>query len=493
MTAQPLAPLAPAVADQTLKPNAVGLGGILMQAVTHIGPGIGLLGSLAFVSSFVGVAAPLVYFVAFLIILSMGISLVQLARHLPSAGGFYGYVSHTVGPRAGFLTSWAYFLYDPIAGPVTVAFAGFLVQISFKSEFNLDVPWWTVYLVITGLITVVTFLGIELSARTTIVLGFLEMAIMVLLGISGLFSPGSGGINFLPFDPSKIPVGANFFLAVVFTIGTFTGFEAVAPLAEESKNPRRLLPIAIIASILLVGAYYLFTPWAIMVGWGTNDPTGLVNSGSNALFTLGHRVWGAGWLLVLFAVLNSAMACGVAAQNAVCRVYFAMARAGSFPKWFAYIHPKYRTPWNALIFQTIALNLIFGLGVAFLIGADGEFFYGGVQLTLGLIWVYITANLGVFLYYRTEQRRNEFNFLLHVALPAVASIALILVAYNSVFPLPAQGSPSWWAIVIAPAWMVIGVILVLFIKKTRAESQIMAMEKADQELREAKLYHGQQG
>ena len=433
-----------------------------------------------------GVAAPLVYFVALLIILSMGISLTQLARHLPSAGGFYGYVTHTVGPRAGFLTSWAYFLYDPIAGPVTVAFAGFLVEQSLKAEWNIYFPWWLAYLLITAAITAITFLGIEISAKATLVLGFLEMAIMVVLGAWGLFSPGPAGINLSPFDPSQITPGGNFFLAVVFTIGTFTGFEAVAPLAEESKNPRKLLPIAIIGAILLVGAYYLFTPWALLVGWGTNDPSGLVSAGTNVLFQLGHRFWGIGWLFVLFAILNSAMACGIAAQNATTRVYYAMARAGSFPKWFAYIHPKFRTPWNALIFQTIVMNLAFGLLVGFALGADGEFFYGGVQLTLGLIFVYWMANLGVFLYYRTQQRKAEFNVLLHLVLPAVASIALAFIFYNSVIPIQPQGTPAWWAIVIVPIWMILGVILVLFVGRTRAESQILAMEKADVELREAR-------
>ena len=472
--------------EPSLRANAIGLPGILMQAVTHIGPGIGLLGSLAFVTSFVGVAAPLVYMVALVIILMMGISLTQLARHLPSAGGFYGYVTHTVGPRAGFLTSWAYFLYDPIAGPVTVAFAGFLTEISFKSEFGWTLPWWVTYLLITGLITLVTFLGIEISARTTILLGTLEMAIMVLLGVSGLFSPGSGGVNLSPFDPSKIMPGGNFFLAVVFTIGTYTGFEAVAPLAEESRDPRRLLPIGIIASILLVGAYYLFTPFALIVGWGTNDPAGLTAAGSNALFTFAHRVWGIGWLLVLFAVLNSAMACGIAAQNAVTRVYYAMGRAGSLPAWFAKVHPKYRTPWNALIFQTILMNLIFGIGVALWLGADGEFFFGGVVLVLGLVWVYCTANLGVFLYYRTEQRKAEFNVLYHLVFPLVTSIALVIVLYNTFNPLPAAGTPAYYAPFVAVGWMVIGVILTLFVGRTRAESQIMAMEHADEELREAR-------
>src|SRR5215471_5086931 len=79
-------------APTSLRRGAVGLPGVLMQAVTHIGPALGLVAGVQFATSLAGVNAPLVYLVALGIILLTGLSVIQLAKHLPSAGGYYTYV-----------------------------------------------------------------------------------------------------------------------------------------------------------------------------------------------------------------------------------------------------------------------------------------------------------------------------------------------------------------------------------------------------------------
>src|SRR6266850_502354 len=65
----------------------------------------------------------------------------QLAKHMPSAGGYYTYVSRAVHPRLGFLTSWMYILYSPLVGGPLAGFFGFIVQNELKSNWNIDVPW----------------------------------------------------------------------------------------------------------------------------------------------------------------------------------------------------------------------------------------------------------------------------------------------------------------------------------------------------------------
>src|SRR2546426_6833692 len=96
-----------------LRSGALGLSGVLMQGITHIAPATAILFTIQLTTSYSGVTAPLAYLVAFLIVMMLGVSLTQLAKHLPSAGGYYTYVSRTVSPRAGFLTSWLFFLYEP--------------------------------------------------------------------------------------------------------------------------------------------------------------------------------------------------------------------------------------------------------------------------------------------------------------------------------------------------------------------------------------------
>ena len=86
-----------------LKAGALKLPALLMQGITHIAPAVGLLLTMQVVASWAGIATPLAYTIAFCVVLTLGISLAQLARHLPSAGGYYTYVSRTVHPYAGEL------------------------------------------------------------------------------------------------------------------------------------------------------------------------------------------------------------------------------------------------------------------------------------------------------------------------------------------------------------------------------------------------------
>jgi amino acid transporter len=424
------------VVETELRAGALRTPSLVMQGVTHIAPAVGMVLTIQFITSLAGVASPLAYLFAFLIILTLGIALTQLARHLPSAGGYYTYVSRTVHPRAGFLTSWLYFLYDPTCPAINLAFMGFFFETTMKAEYGFTFPWWLFVLLGAVFLFIVLYLGIEISARTLIVLGVFEVAIVVILGIWGLFSSGPGGISLSSYNPGNALTVSGLYLGVVFSIFAFTGFESVAPLAEESENPRRTLPRGIIGSILIMGAFYLFTSWALLTGWGTNDLQAFIDAEENPVFQLAQRFWDVAWLLVLAAVINSILAVSIACSNAATRVFFAMGRSGSLPSQLAQVHPKYKTPVNA-IFVQIALTLLIGLGLGFWLGPDQEFFMMGVAITLGLVLVYSAGNLGVLLFYWRE-RRDEFNWLLHFVFPVVSTGALFWVGYKSIVPLPAS-------------------------------------------------------
>lgn len=445
-----------------LRAGALNLVEVLMQAITHIAPGAGLILSIQFIVSQTGVTSPLAFSIAFLIVITLGISLTQLAKHLPSAGGYYTYLSRTVHPRAGFLTSWLYFLYDPVGAAINIAFFGFLFEQTAKAQWGFDFPWWLTFLIITAFVTFMLFRGIKLAGRTLVVLGSLEILILVALGLNGLFHPGNGGFSFTPFLPSHAASTTGLFLGVVFSIFSFTGFESVAPLAEESKHPRRNLPRAIIGSLLIMGVFYILTSWGTIIGWGTNDVNALVNSQQNPVFSLGQRLWGGAWLLILFSLLNSIIAVSIACNNAATRVFFGMARTGALPKVLATVHPKYKTPVGACILQTI-ITLVVGLGLGFWIGADQEFFVMGVVVTLGLGLVYCAGNIGVFRFYRTE-RRAEFNWLLHLVFPLFSTVAILFVIYMSIVPLPAP--PVAAAPFIVLVWLVIGIVLMVWLSRT---------------------------
>jgi amino acid transporter len=426
-----------------------------MQGITHIAPAVGIVLTLQLITSLAGVTAPLAYLIAFVIVLTLGLSLTQLAKHLASAGGYYTYVSRTVHPKAGFVTAWLYFLYDPTSAAINLAFMGYFVEGTLKAEYGVSFPWWLFVVIGTVLITILVYYGVEISARTMVMLGVAEIAIVVGLALTGLFRPGPAGINFHSYNPANAPSANGLYLGVVFSIFAFSGFESVAPLAEESETPRRNLPISIIGSILLMGVFYLFCSWALLIGWGTNDLGSLARSVENPTFLLGKRLWGGAWVLLFVAVINSVLAVSIAGTNAATRVFFAMGRSGSLPKLLARVHPRHQTPVNAIWLQTF-LTLGVSLGLGFWVGPDQEFYLMGVAITLGLVFIYGAGNLGVYLYYRTE-RRDEFNTLLHLIFPLLSTLALLWVGYKSVVPLPP--APVRYAPWLFGSWLAVGLVL----------------------------------
>lgn len=454
-------------ADSTteLRAGALKFPAVLMQGITHIAPAVGLVLSIQFITSTAGVDAPLAYAIAFLIMLMLGVSLMQLARHLPSAGGYYTYISRTIHPRAGFLTTWIYFLYDPPATAINLAFMGYFFENTMRSEYGIRCPWWLFFIIVGLLLMILVYRGVEFSSEIMIVLGGAEILIVVALSCFGLLHPGPGGINLSSYIPSRAPSVNGLCLGVVFSIFSFTGFDGVAPLAEESENPRRTLPRAILGSLLCMGVFYLFCSWAVLLGWGNDRVHSFISSPENPCFVLARRLWGKGWILVFVAVLNSVLAVSISCMNAATRVFFAMGRSGALPRGLGKVHPQHLTPVNAILLQT-AITFIVGLGLGFWIGPDQEYYFMGIATTLGLVIVYSVSNFGVYRFYRGEKRK-EFRVGPHLLCPLLSTLAMLCVGVASVYPLPA--GPIRYAPLVVAVWLSLGVGVTLFISRTGRE------------------------
>jgi amino acid transporter len=257
-------------ADTQLQSGAIGLPGALMQSITCVGPAVGLFFSVQYLASLSGVAVPFAFFVVLLIMLTVAVSVAQLAKHLPSAGGFFTYISHTISPRAGFITSWLFFLYMPMVICVPAVFMGGVVETELKSNYGFTFPWWLAFLIVVVSVLLISYRGIKMSARVLLTLGVLEILIVLALSISGLVSPGAGGINLASFNPGGGGGFHGLYLGVTFGLLSLTGWEAAAPVAEETENPRRNVPRALVYSVIIMGVFFIFCSWGLLVGWGTN-------------------------------------------------------------------------------------------------------------------------------------------------------------------------------------------------------------------------------
>lgn len=432
-----------------------------MQSITHIAPAVGLIFVLQFITTMAGLAAPLAYALAFIIVLATAVCMVQLALHLPSAGGYYTYLSRSLNPKAGFLAAWMFFLYEPPCAAANLAFLSYMLQNIVQMEAGIRCPWYVFFLATVFLITVPIYRGIEISAAVVMWLTAVEILIVACLSIAGFMHPGDGRIQLEDFGSWHSFGQKGFYVAVVFSISVFTGFESVAPLAEETRDPRRTLPRAVLFSSSLLGVFMVICAMALLTGWGNSHIAGFASSTEAPVILLAKRLWGSAWLLVLLAVTNSILAVSIASANAATRVFFAMGRARALPAALDYVHPRFQTPRNAILLQTF-LTLALGLGIGFWIGADQEYYVMGVAMTLGLMFIYCAGNVGVFFYYRRE-RPAEFRFLLHFFLPLLSTISLLWVAYKSAVPLP--DPPVRYAPILAAIWLLGGIVLMLSVRR----------------------------
>jgi amino acid transporter len=210
----------------------------------------------------------------------------------------------------------------------------------------------------------------------------------------------------------------------VYTILAFIGFEAAAPLAEETRDPRKTIGQAVVYSCLGIGVFYVLTTYAATAFFGPEGFAGFpASGGGNPWDGLARAVWGAGWVLVFLAIANSAIANSNAGSNAATRTYFSMGRIRLLPSALASVHPRYRSPYVAVIFQ-----LVVGVVVSMWLGAQFDPFTGfailGTIIGAVVIAIYMLVNLSCLLFYLREHP-GDFNVLLHGVIPVLGILAFV--------------------------------------------------------------------
>jgi amino acid transporter len=460
------------VAVTDLQPGAVGIVGAIMQNVTHIAPAIAAFFFTQTLVTNAGGQAPLAYLIGLIIVIPLGVCLMELARKFPSAGGYFTYVSRTLGPSLGFLTAWVFVLYSPVVAGPSLAVLGQILQDELSQNYGVSwFHWWYAVVIGVPLVTWAGYSGVSISIRWIVAVGAAEFLIVLALGLTGLANPGPGGFSFAPFTPSFNPGGitttAGFFVAVVLTVQGLTGWEAAVPLAEETENPRRNVPRSIMASILIIGVMLVIAQWGQVVGWGTDKLPDLIKTEQVPALVIAHRVWGPLWWLTLLAMITSVLGASLACQNVATRMWYSMGRAGVLPASFGVVHPVRKTPTTAVMAQLI-LSLVLGFVGPALMGPWPFFiFLIAYVLVLGIIFVYVMANIGVVVYY-WNQARDEFNWILHFVFPVGTSLVLIYSIYAAFVPLPA--APNNWTPVVAAAWLALGVIILVGMRATGNEA-----------------------
>ena len=294
--------------------------------------------------------------------------------------------------------------------------------------------WMVWVLFAAAVVFFLTYRDVRLSTRAGIALGIFEVGVFAALAIWMILS-NLGDLTLQTFDPTNAEAGTfnGIFKGMVFCILAFIGFESSAPLAEETRDPRRNIPKAVLGACLGVGLFYVLCSYAWVIGTGFPNFTTDTLAQANPWQHLGDVYWSTGWVLIFLAIVNSALANSNAGVNASSRVIFAMGRNGVLPRAFARTHPEHRTPHVAIIAQTV-----FGVVLALLLGwkwgplnGFGVISFAATSL---VIVVYISVCLATISYY-WRKARAEWNWWLHGIFPALGALAFLPPLYYQYRPL----------------------------------------------------------
>jgi amino acid transporter len=329
--------------------------GVLAQSIGFMGPVFSvatllpLIVGLSATGRGAGVATPVAILIAGVGIYGAGWVIAQYAKRIHLCGSLYEYICDAFGPRVGIVAGWLYYGAMLVLAAATFLILGGLTQSFLQTAFSINVPWWPLSLAFIAVVMAIVIVGVQFSVRAQLALVLISSAVVLGFSIYIIAKGGHGGnsVSAKPFNPFSI-AGLDLLYGVLYGINMFIGFESAANLAEETDNPKRHVPRAILWSLTIVGAYFIITAYAQDLGFGLDGA-----AWKNSVFPLqalasGKEFGSAGFgdfmsVLIILDIAAVAIGVGVAATRGM----LAMARADRLPRSLATVHPRFGTPWGA--------------------------------------------------------------------------------------------------------------------------------------------------
>jgi amino acid transporter len=448
-------------------PNGIALAAAAMAPVLAVVLNAPAAGPVA------GAALPLSFALAFIACLFVGNTVVQFSRRLPSAGSFYTFNSQGLGPAAGFVTGWLFGIGYAVLAPGLFSAFGAFVHDYVASTFSADVPWWIFSLAAMAIVFGLSARSIKASVNIDLTLLALEVVIFLVLAVAAIVHAGAVHNTGSYFSPTSSPTGfSGVGLGVVFGILSFIGFDAAATLGEETRNPRRNVPLAVAGALGAVGVFYVVVMYALTAGYGLNDSKNLdaFLKDANPFVTLGHNV--TPWLLqpIELAAIAGIFSCFLAIHNTTVRVMFSMGRDHVLPRGLGRVHARWFSPLRAIVVQTI-FTVVIGLSAGAWLGpgATGAYGFTGAIGTVAIVIVYLASNIALIRYFwRSPERR----ILTHVIVPILGVLALAYPLYA--VSKPGQSYPYNLVPWVVLVWIVAGLAL-FFYYRARSPEKITAL------------------
>jgi putrescine importer len=373
----------------------------------------------------------LCYLLGFTAMLFTAYSYGKMAEAFPIAGSTYSYTQRAVNAKLGFLAGWVmlmdYFLIPMLLYVISAMFANALFP---------QIPFWCWILLYVVPVTFVNIRGVEVAAKVNMVMTGLMVAAVLAFVVAAVKYALTGQVVSL-FSWQAIYNAKTFSLGAVVSgsvlaVLSYLGFDAITTLTEEVHEPSGKISTAIIIACLLQTVLYFGVAY-----FGTlvaPNFTAFKNP-DTAFFEIAFKVGGSALqTFITLVIIVSGASTALAGQSAASRLLYGMGRDRMIPaKFFAYLHPRYKTPTYSILFMGVV-----GLIGALVISMESL----SEMVAFGGIFGFICVNLSVILQFYVKGKSGKF--VRHALCPALGMAVCAYIMWG-MSPLAKIVGFSWLA------------------------------------------------
>ena len=472
--------------------GAVGILGVLFLTVTGAAPISAMLFNTPLSVGYGnGIGTPAGFAFATVILTIFSVGYVAMARKVTAAGGFYSFISHGLGRELGMASGLAMVVaYSVFEASLCGGFAYFA---SLKAQqYGYNIEWYWLALFMVALIGVLAYFDIHISAR---LLGIALISEVVFLLIFDVLIFGQGGENIQaaalnPVNAFKnmpgfgsggdaIAAGA-WAVGVFFAFWSWVGFEMAPNYGEESKNPKKIVPMAMYISVIGLGIFYVVTSWAAISGYASTEAA--VNQAVNnasGFFLDPAKQFGNVFLqsVLSWLIITGSFACGMAFHNTTARYLYSLGRERVLPTALGRTHEKHKSPHIASTTQSViaaTIVIAFALFATTASGSDSATSVGYIQLyglmafmgVVLILFIQALVSVAIWNYFRTHHP-GEHHIWTHTLAPLISVIgqlAVLFVAIDKIDFLGAGYTYAWYLVAIDVLVFVGGIGYAMYLK-----------------------------
>jgi amino acid transporter len=418
-----------------LRPNALGLWQLVVMGVAYMGLALTVYFNVGLMEGITGPIVPLAFGAVAIAMLPTAASFAVMNARRPAAGSVFTWLWEATAPPLGIWLGWvlvATYIVGSVLQPVMFG----LFFNSLLDYFSIGAGTWTAMISGLGSVVVVAVLtkkDIRMSAKITGYFIMFEAGFVLLLALYIIIKQAiDGNLSADPFIYSHNTAGwTGFQNAILFAVLAIAAFDIVAPMAEETRTPRSLVPKATILVTIGAGLYWVVTSFGFVIAVPSDTMAGYVNSGEfTPIYLVADHYIGILRILVPLTGITAVFAAFTAISITASRLLYALAREDLAPKMFAKTD-EHQTPWNA---QALVLACCAVLPFVIVLWQDHKplnaFAWIGVSYVFYVLIPYTLVCVANIVFH-LRIARDQFNWFTNLVLPLIGIGINVYIFYKN--------------------------------------------------------------